>query len=85
QDLDSAVLQQTEIDEIQQAVHFATNAFFFKDKDNVELPTQHFLTLKHIAEQAIKAYITIQLLQEENQKLKQEKKIIKSNYDFIEH
>ena len=84
-DLDSAILQQTEIDKIQQAVHFVTNAFFFKDKDNVELPTQHFLTLKHIAEQAIKAYITIQLLQEENQKLKQEKKILKSNYDFLEH
>ena len=84
-DLNSAVLQQTKIDEIQQAVHFATNAFFFKDKDNVELPTQHFLTLKHIAEQAIKAYITIQLLQEENQQLKQEKKILKSNYDFIEY
>ena len=84
-DLDSAILQQTEIDEIQKAVHFATNAFFFKDKDNVELPTQHFLTLKHIAEQAIKAYITIQLLQEENQQLKQEKKILQSNYDFLEH
>ena len=52
---------------------------------NVDLPTQHFLTLKHIAEQAIKAYISIQLLQEENQQLKQEKKILKSNYDFIEH
>ena len=84
-DLDSAILQQTEIDEIQKAVHFATNAFFFKDKDNVELPTQHFLTIKHIAEQAIKAYITIQLLQEENQQLKQEKKILQSNYDFLKH
>ena len=84
-DLDSAILQQTEIDEIQQAVHFATNAFFFKDKDNVELSTKHFLTLKHIAEQAIKAYITIQLLQEENQQLKQEKKILQSNYDFLKH
>ena len=84
-DLDSAILQQAQIDEIQQAVHFATNAFFFKDKDNVELSTKHFLTLKHIAEQAIKAYITIQLLQEENQQLKQEKNILQSNYEFLEH
>lgn len=83
-DLDSAILNQTNIDEIQQAVHFATNAFFFKDKENVELPTQYFLTLKHIAEQAVKAYITIQLLQEENQQLRQEKQILQSNYDFLE-
>lgn len=84
-DLNTAILNQTNIDEIQQAVHFATNTFFFKDKDNVELPTQHFLTLKHIAEQAVKAYITSQILQEENQQLRKEKQILQSSFDFIQH
>ena len=84
-DLDSAVLTQTNIDEIQQAVHFATNAFFFKDKENVELPTKHFLTLKSITEQAVKAFIHSQLIQEENLQLKHENQIIKSSYDFIQN
>ena len=84
-DLNASILNQTNIEEIEQAVHFATSAFFFKDKDNVELPTQQFLTLKHIAEQAVKAYINSLILQEENQKLKQEKLILQSSYEFILH
>ena len=84
-DLHSALLAQEDIDKINRAVHFASNGVLFKteDKENVELPTNDFIHLRHIAEEGVKAGASILLLKEQIKQLQQEKLATLSEYDFL--
>ena len=85
QDLNTAILQQDSIDNIQKATHFVTTGTLFKsqDKDNVQLPTNDFLLLKQLAENGVKATSSLNLLQQQNKNLRQEKLKLASDYDFL--
>ena len=74
-DLDSALLQQDQINEIMQSAHFVTKGIFFtsEDKENSELPTQKLLQLQQTAEQGIKANAFVRITQKQNSQLKHEK------------
>lgn len=85
QDLNTAVLQQDSIDNIQKATHFVTTGTFFKseDKENVQLPVQDFITLKNMAQEGVKANSSLHLLQQQNQSLQREKLKALSDYEFL--
>ena len=85
QDLNTAILQQDSIDNIQKATHFVTTGTLFKsqDKDNVQLPTNDFLLLKQLAENGVKATSSLQLLQQQNKNFRQEKLKALSDYEFL--
>ena len=74
-DLDSALLQQTKLNEIMQSAHFVTTGILFKseDKERSEIPTQKLLQLQQTAEQGIKANATVRITQQQNSQLKHEK------------
>ena len=74
-DLDSALLQQTNINEIMQSAHFVTKGIFFtsEDKENSEMPTQKLLQLQQTAEQGVKANAVVRITQQQNSQLKHEK------------
>ena len=74
-DLDSARLQQTNINEIMQSAHFVTTGILFKtkDKERSEIPTQKLLQLQQTAEQGLKANAAVRLTQQQNSQLKHEK------------
>ena len=74
-DLDSALLQQTNINEIMQSAHFVSTGILFKseDKERSEMPTQKLLQLQQTAEQGLKANATVRITQQENSQLKHEK------------
>lgn len=74
-DLDSALLQQTNINEIMQSAHFVSSGFFIKseDKERSEMPTQNLLQLQQTAEQGVKANTAVRITQQQNSQLKHEK------------
>ena len=73
--LDSALLQQTNINEIMQSAHFVSTGILFKteDKERSEMPTQKLLQLQQTAEQGLKANATVRITQQQNSQLKHEK------------
>ena len=75
EDLDSALLQQTNINEIMQSAHFVTTGILFKseDKNRSELPTHKLHQLQQTAEQGLKANAAVHITQQQNSQLKQEK------------
>ena len=85
QDLNTAVLQQDAIENIQKATHFVKTGTFFKSEDteNVQLPTKDFLLLKQLAGNGVKATSSIHLLQQQNKSLQREKLKALSDYDFL--
>ena len=74
-DLDSALLQQTNINEIMQSAHFVSSGILFKseDKERSEMPTQNLLQLQQAAEQGVKANAAVRITQQQNSQLKHEK------------
>ena len=74
-DLDSALLQQTNINEIMQSAHFVSSGFLIKteDKERSEMPTQKLLQLQQTAEQGVKANASLRITQQQNSQLKHEK------------
>ena len=74
-DLDSALLQQTNINQIMQSAHFVSTGILFKteDKERSEMPTQKLLQLQQTAEQGLKANATVRITQQQNSQLKHEK------------
>ena len=74
-DFDSALLQQTHINEIMQSAHFVSTGFLFKseDKERSELPTQKLLLLQQTAEQGVKANAAVRITLQQNSQLKHEK------------
>mgnify|MGYP002625310845 CR=1 FL=1 len=74
-DLDSALLQQEQVDQIMQSAHFVSKGLLFKsdDKERSEMPTQKLLQLRQTAEQGIKANATVRITQQQNSQLKHEK------------
>lgn len=74
-DLDSALLQQTNINEIMQSAHFVSSGFLIKteDKERSEIPTQKLLQLRQTAEQGVKANASVRITQQQNSQLKHEK------------
>ena len=75
EDLDSALLQQTNINEIMQSAHFVTTGILFKseDKNRSELPTHKLHQLQQTAEQGLKANAAVHITQQQNSQLKHEK------------
>ena len=74
-DLDSALLQQNQINEIMQSAHFVSTGILFKseDKERSEMPTQKLLQLQQTAEQGLKANAAVRITQQQNSQLKHEK------------
>ena len=74
-DLDSALLQQTNISQIMQSAHFVSSGILFKseDKKRSEMPTQNLHQLQQAAEQGVKANAAVRLTQQQNSQLKHEK------------
>ena len=74
-DLNSALLQQTNINQIMQSAHFVSTGFLIKseDKDRSEIPTQKLLQLQQAAEQGVKANASLRITQQQNSQLKHEK------------
>lgn len=74
-DLDSSLLQQTNINEIMQSAHFVSSGFLIKteDKERSEMPTQKLLQLRQTAEQGVKANAAVRITQQQNSQLKHEK------------
>lgn len=74
-DLDSALLQQTNINEIMQSAHFVSTGFLIKteDKERSEMPTPKLFQLQQTAEQGIKANASVRITQQQNSQLKHEK------------
>ena len=85
EDLNTGLIQQDKIDNVQKATRFKSDGILFKtvNKEIVELSTQDFLTLKEIAEQSIKILADFQLLAEQNKQLQQEKLKLSSEYEFL--
>ena len=73
-DLNLANISRQKIKEADQAAHFPTKGFIFtsEDRDNIELPIQHYLYMKSTSEESTKMATTIHLLQDDNQRLKHE-------------
>lgn len=86
-DLNSSLLTQENIFQINRAVHYVTTGVIFKSKDKskVELPTKDFLTLQNLAEEGIKASVTVHLLQEQNQQLQFSVQKLHSDYDQLSY
>lgn len=85
EDLNSTLLQQDKIGDIQKVARFKSDGIIFKNanKNIVELPTNNFLQLKEMAEQGVKILADFQLLAEQNKKLKHDKLKLSSDYDFL--
>ena len=86
-DLNTADISQQKIEQINKSVHYATSGVLFtsEDKENVQLPTQDFLTLKHMAEQGIKAVAKIDVLKDDIQKLRREDSQTNSDLKYFLH
>ena len=74
-DLDSALLQQTNISQIMQSAHFVSKGILFKseDKNRSEMPTHKLLQLQQTAEHGAKANAAVRITQQQNSQLKYEK------------
>ena len=86
-DLDSALLQQNNINEIMQSAHFVSTGILFKseDKERSEMPTQKLLQLQQTAEQGLKANATVRITQQQNSQLKHEKAQAQADSQHYRH
>lgn len=86
-DLQSALLEETNLSQITESAHFASTGLIFTSKDNqtIQLPTANYLQLKKIAEEGLKAAAIISVLQDDNQKLQHELALCKSDLEFFLH
>lgn len=74
-DLNSALLQQSNLDQINLSAHFATTGFLFKteDQERSEIPTQQLRLLQQTAANGVKANASVQLVKQQNSQLQHEK------------
>ena len=86
-DLDSALLQQTNINQIMQSAHFVSTGILFKseDKERSEMPTQKLLQLQQTAEQGLKANAVVRVTQQQNSQLKHEKAQAQADSQHYHH
>ena len=86
-DLQSAILNETNLSQIAESAHFASTGLIFtaEDKQNIQLPTANYLQLKKIAEEGLKAAAIISALQDDNQKIQHELALCKSDLEFFLH
>lgn len=84
-DLHMADISSQKIKEADQAAHFPSKGFIFtsEDRDNIELPIQHYLYLKESSEESAKMKATIHILQDDNQQLKHDEFQARSDLNFF--
>lgn len=85
--MNTADISQQKIEQINKSVHYATSGVIFtsEDKENVQLPTQDFITLKNMAEQGIKAVAKIDVLKDDIQKLRRDDSQTNSDLKYFLH
>ena len=85
--LNTADISQQKIKQINKSVHYATSGVIFtsEDKENVQLPTQDFITLKNMAEQGIRAVAQIDVLNADIQKLRRDDAQTNSDLKYFLH
>lgn len=73
------------IKEKDQAAHFPTKGVIFtsEDRDNIELPIQHYLYLKATSEESTKMAITIHALKDDNRQLKHDEYQARSDLNYF--
>ena len=86
-DLNSALLMQEDMSQINRAVHYVTTGVVFKseDRSKVELPTKDFFALQNLAEEGIKASVSLNLLQEQNRQLQLSIQKLNADYDQLSY
>lgn len=74
-DLETADINQQQFEQVKKSAHYSSTGIVFKteDRENVELPTDAFLSLRNMAEEGVKAVMELKLLREETEELKREK------------
>ena len=84
-DLHLADISRQKIEAADQAAHFPTKGFIFtsEDRDNIELPIQHYLYLKETSEESSKMAVTIHALQDDNRRLKHDEFQARSDLNFF--
>ena len=82
---DDLRLGRQKIEAADQAAHFPTKGFIFtsEDRDNIELPIQHYLYLKETSEESSKMAVTIHALQDDNRRLKHDEFQARSDLNFF--
>ena len=87
EDLQTADLNQRKIEQINESAHYVKTGIIFtsEDKENVQLPTPDFLSLRHFAEQGLKAVAEIDVLKDDIQKLKHDEAQARSDLSFFLH
>ena len=86
-DLQIADIDQKKLEQINQSAHYVKNGFLFtsEDRENVQLPTKNFITLRNIAEQGVKAVAQIHLLNDDIQQLRHDEALARSDLSFFLH
>ncbi|MBR4903293.1 MAG: plasmid recombination protein [Selenomonadaceae bacterium] len=86
-DLNMADICHQKIKEADQAAHFPIKGVIFtsEDRDNIELPIQHYLYMKSTSEESSKMAATIHSLQDENRQLKHDEFQARSDSSFFLH
>ena len=84
-DLQLADISHQKIEEADQAAHFPSKGFIFtsEDKDNIELPTKHYLYLKESSVESSKMKATIHVLQDDNRQLKHDEYQARSDLNYF--
>lgn len=84
-DLHMADINRQKIKEADQAAHFPTKGFIFtsEDRDNIELPINHYLYLKETSEECAKMKATIHTLQDDNRQLKHDEYQARSDLNYF--
>ena len=84
-DLHLADISHQKIEEADQAAHFPSKGFIFtsEDKDNIELPTKHYLYLKESSVESSKMKATIHVLQDDNRQLKHDEYQARSDLNYF--
>lgn len=83
EDLHSAIISQQQLSQAIESAHFASSGLFFssEDTDTIQLPTEQFLYLKHVADEGTKVLAAVRSLQADNQKLSHDLLLYKSDAD----
>ena len=87
EDLQTADINQQKIEQINESAHYVKTGIIFtsEDKENVQLPTSDFLSLRNFAEQGIKAVAEIDILKDDIQKLQHDEAQARSDLSFFLH
>ena len=87
EDLQTADLNQRKIEQINESAHYVKTGIIFtsEDKENVQLPTHDFLSLRNFAEQGLKAVAEIDILKDDIQKLQHDEAQARSDLSFCLH